>query len=68
MQYYIFKINEESKELCTIVTPFGKFQYNHLAMGLKCMPDFAQEIMDDCLCDNIDSNIYIDGIHTFSDD
>ncbi len=38
LQYYTFELDKESKDLTNIVTPFGKYRYNLLPMGLLKKP------------------------------
>ncbi len=66
IQYYMFALDEESKDLTTIVTPFGKYCYNVLPMGLKCLPNFVQETMENIFRDINDAEVYIDDIGAFS--
>ena len=47
MGYYHLELNEKSKELCTIVLPFGKFEYQRIPMGLCNSPDIFQEKMNE---------------------
>jgi len=45
MGYYHICLNPASKQLCTIVLPFGKYEYQAIPMGLCNSPDIFQEKM-----------------------
>ena len=44
-QIYHFELHEDSKKYVTITTPFGKYHYKRLPMGIKISPAYAQAIM-----------------------
>ena len=47
MGYYHIHLTPNASRLCTIVLPWGKYEYTRLPMGVKCSPDIFQERMAD---------------------
>ena len=47
MGYYHIELSPTSKQLCTLVFPFGKYEMQRLPMGLCNSPDIFQEKMSE---------------------
>jgi RNase H-like domain found in reverse transcriptase/Reverse transcriptase (RNA-dependent DNA polymerase)/Integrase zinc binding domain/Retroviral aspartyl protease len=62
MGYYHIELSAQSKELCTIVLPWGKYEYQRLPMGLCNSPDIFQEKMSILMADLEYVRAYIDDL------
>eukprot|EP00957_Ditylum_brightwellii_P074952 5695977-Ditylum_brightwellii.AAC.1 len=59
MGFYHIELAANSSALCTIVLPWGKYEYLKLLMGLSNSPDVFQEKIGDLFADleNVRANI-----------
>ena len=62
MGYYHIELSPSTKKLCTIVLPWGKYEYQRLPMGLCNSPDIFQEKMGNLMQDLENVKTYIDDI------
>jgi hypothetical protein len=62
MGYYTIKLDSDAQKLCTIDTPFGKYQYLRLPMCVSCSPDLFQEKMSDLMQHLNFVRIYLDDL------
>ena len=62
MGYYHIKLSPDSRKLCTIVLPWGKYEYLRLPMGLCNSPDIFQEKMSTLMQDLEFVRAYIDDL------
>jgi Reverse transcriptase (RNA-dependent DNA polymerase) len=62
MGYYHIELSPSSKRLCTIVLPWGKYEYQRLPMGLCNSPDIFQEKMSNLMQGLDFVRAYIDDI------
>ncbi len=68
MGYYHIELEPDSRKLCTLVFPFGKYEYFHLPMGLCNSPDIFQEHMSGLMEDLEYVRTYIDDVAILSQD
>ena len=66
MGYYHIELCPDSRKYCTIVFPFGKYEYLRLPMGLCNSPDIFQEHMSELMHDLEYVRAYIDDVAILS--
>ncbi len=62
MGYYHIELSPNAKKLCTIVLPWGKYEYQKLPMGLCNSPDIFQEKIQTLMSDLEYVRAYIDDL------
>jgi len=62
MGYYHIELTLEASKLCTIVLPWGKYEYLRLPMGLCNSPDIFQEKMSELMVELEFARAYIDDL------
>ena len=62
MGYYHIELCPNSKRICTIVLPWGKYEYQVLPQGLSNSPDIFQENMSNLFRDLEFVREYIDDL------
>jgi len=66
MMFYTFELDDASKKLFTIATPFGHHECQRLRMRCCQSPDVAQEIMESVLSDIPEIEVCIDDVGIFT--
>src|SRR6478672_6437825 len=62
MGYYHIKLTPNASRLCTVVLPWGKYEYLRLPMGLCNSPDIFQEKMSELMVGLEFARAYLDDL------
>lgn len=63
--YHQLELDEESKELTTFMTQWGRYRYKRLLFGVSCAPEIFQKTMEMILSGCANVVIYVDDILIF---
>jgi hypothetical protein len=66
MQYYTFELNDEAKDLRTISTHFGLYEYLQVHMGVKQSQNISQEIIETLFHELSEVDVYVDDVGNFN--
>jgi hypothetical protein len=68
MGYYHIKLTPKASSYCTVVLPWGKYEYLRLPMGLYNSPDIFQEKMSELMTGLEFARAYIDDLLVLTND
>lgn len=60
--YHQLELDEESKDLTTFMTQYGRFRYTRLPFGINCAPEIFQRTMEGILSHCANTIVFIDDI------
>ncbi|KAG8173419.1 hypothetical protein JTE90_002013 [Oedothorax gibbosus] len=60
--FYHIQLDDQSSDLCTFITPFGRYRFLVMPFGLSCAPEVFQMAMDTLFENHADINPYFDDI------
>lgn len=66
MGYYTLRLTPNASRLCTIITPFGKYEYLALPMGVSVSPDIFQHRMSSLMDGLTFVRTYLDDLLTIT--
>ena len=62
MGYYTIRLDPDAQRICTIITPWGKYKYLRLPMGIMAAPDIFQNKMSDLMNHLEFVRVYLDDL------
>ena len=62
MGYYTIRLNPDAQRLCTIITPWGKYKYKRLPMGISTALDIFQNKMSNLMRELEFVRVYLDDL------
>ena len=68
MGYYHMRLTPFSSRLCTVVLPWGRYEYCRLPMGLSISPDIFQEKMSELMAGLDFARAYLDDLLIISNE
>ena len=62
MGYYTIRLDPDAQWYCTLITPWDKYKYLWLPMGISCAPDIFQDKISALVAHLEFARVYIDDL------